>query len=75
MHGTSLVALWIRIHMPLQRTWFDPWSGKKIPHATEQLSPSTTTTESYMPQILKPAPPPTACMPPLLKPKNLEPVL
>ena len=23
---------------------FDPWSGK-IPHAVEQLSPSTTTTE------------------------------
>ena len=29
---------------------FDPWSGRKIPHATEQLSLFTTTREACMPQ-------------------------
>ena len=28
-------------------TGFDPWSGK-IPHAAEQLSPCTTTTEPVL---------------------------
>ena len=32
------------IHLPMQGTWFDPWSGK-IPHILEQLSLCTTTTE------------------------------
>ena len=27
--------------------WFEPWSGK-IPHAAEQLSPCTTTTEPVL---------------------------
>ena len=40
---------------------FNPWS-EKIPHAWEQLSPSTTTTK-------------TALVRQLLKPVNLEPVL
>ena len=30
------------------RHGFDPWSGK-IPHAKEQLSPRTTTTEALVP--------------------------
>ena len=42
--GTSLVAQWIRICLPLQGHGFDTWSGK-IPCALEQLSPRTTTTE------------------------------
>ena len=32
---------------------FNPYSGK-IPHAVEQLSPRTTTTEARMLQLLKP---------------------
>ena len=28
---------------------FEPWSGK-IPHASEQLSPCTTTTEAHAPR-------------------------
>ena len=35
--GTSLVAQWLRIHLPMKGPVFDPWSGK-IPHAAEQLS-------------------------------------
>ena len=31
----------IRIQLPMQETRFHPWSPK-IPHAAEQLSPSTT---------------------------------
>ena len=42
--GASLVAQWLRIHLPMQGYRFKPWSGK-IPHAAEQLSPCTTTTE------------------------------
>ena len=42
--GTSLVALWLRICLPVQGTQVDPWSGK-IPHAAEQLSLCATTTE------------------------------
>ena len=40
----SLVAQWLRIHLPMQGTRVEPWSGK-IPHAAEQLSPCATTTE------------------------------
>ena len=29
---------WLRIHLPMQGTWFDPWSGK-IQQAWEHLSP------------------------------------
>ena len=43
-NGTYLVVPWLRIHLPLQGTRFNPWSGK-IPHAVEQLSPCATTTE------------------------------
>ena len=42
--GASLVAQWLRIHLPMQGTQFEPCSGK-IPHAVEQLSPCATTTE------------------------------
>ena len=33
----SLVVQWLRVHLPMQGTQFDPWSGK-IPQAMEQLS-------------------------------------
>ena len=42
--GASLVAQWLRIHLPMQGTRFEPWSGK-IPRAVEPLSPRATTTE------------------------------
>ena len=42
--GTSLVVHWLRIHLPMQGTGFDPWS-RKIPNGTEQLSPCATATE------------------------------
>ena len=42
--GTSLVAPWLRIRLPMQGHGFQPWSGK-IPHAGEQLSLCATTTE------------------------------
>ena len=53
--GTSLEAPWLRIRLPMGSnpgimgsipgfTGFDPRS-RKIPHAAEQLSPCTTTTE------------------------------
>ena len=43
--GTSLVAQWLRICLPMQGGHgFDPWS-RKIPHAAEQLSLCATTTE------------------------------
>ena len=38
LYGTSLVVQWLRIHLPMQETSFNPWS-RKIPHAMEQLSP------------------------------------
>ena len=41
--GTSLVAQWLRIHLPLQGT-----RSGKTPHAAEQLSPSATTTEPVL---------------------------
>ena len=37
----------------MQGTQFDPWS-EKIPHASEQLSPCTTTTEAPMPRAHAP---------------------
>ena len=42
--GTSLVVQWLRIRLPCRGHRFEPWS-EKIPHAVEQLSPCTTTTE------------------------------
>ena len=41
---TSLVAQWIRIHLPVRETWVWPLA-RKIPHASEQLSPRATTAE------------------------------
>ena len=43
----SLVAQWLRIHLPSRGPGFEPWSGK-IPHAAEQLSPCATTTEPVL---------------------------
>ena len=42
--GTSLVAQWVGIHLTMQETWLDPWSGKTS-HAAGQLSPCATATE------------------------------
>ena len=44
---TSLVAKWIRIHLPSRGDGFDPRSGK-IPHVAEQPSPCTTTFEPVL---------------------------
>ena len=43
-----LVAQWIRIILTTQGVWVDPQS-RKIPHAVEQLSPCTATTEARVP--------------------------
>ena len=45
--GTSLEVHWLRIHLPMQGTGFDPWSGK-TPHAVEQLSLCSTTAEAML---------------------------
>ena len=44
MRRTSLVVQWTGIHLSVQGTWFNAWSGK-IQRATEQLSSCPTTTE------------------------------
>ena len=44
----SLVAQWSKVCMPTQGHRFNPWS-RKIPHAVEQLSPCTTTTDPVCP--------------------------
>ena len=45
--GTSLVVLWLRIHLAMQETRVPSLGqGIKIPHATEQLNLCTTTRES-----------------------------
>ena len=41
---TSLVAQWLRIRLPMQGTWVLALV-REIPHAAEQLSLCTTTTE------------------------------
>ena len=48
IHGASLMAQWSRIHIAVQGTGSIPGPGTKIPHATEQLSPCTTTTQSAL---------------------------
>ena len=45
--GVSLVAQWLRILLPMQGTRVQALA-RKILHATEQLSPCTTTTESEL---------------------------
>ena len=68
---TSLVAQWLRIHLPVQGHGFQPWSGK-IPHAAEQGSrgPCLLSLHSRArePQLLKP-PPSRAHVPQLLSPR------
>ena len=51
--GTSLVVQWLRIHLPVQGMGFNPWFWK-IPHATEQLSLSATTSEARAPRPREP---------------------
>ena len=51
--GTSLVAQWFKIHLPMQGHRFDPWPGK-IPHAMQQLSPWATTTKALVPRARAP---------------------
>ena len=43
--GTSLVAQWLRIHLPMEGTRVQSLVREEIPHAAEQLSPCATTTE------------------------------
>ena len=43
--GMSLVVQCLRICLPMQGMWFNPWQGPKIPHATRQLSPCAITRE------------------------------
>ena len=43
--GTCMVVQWWRICLPMQEVWVWSGQGTKIPHALEQLSPFTTTTE------------------------------
>ena len=45
--GTSLVAQWLRIRLPMQGHGFKPWP-RKIPHAVEQLSLRATTPEPVL---------------------------
>ena len=65
--GTSPVVQWLRAHLPMHRTriWSlvqeDPiWHratkprSRKIPYATEQLSPRAATTESCAPRAYAP---------------------
>ena len=78
--GTSLVAQWLTIHLPMQGTQFEPWSWSKIPHASEELSACAATTEpmchNYWACALEPASHTAEpAMPQLLKPVHLEPVL
>ena len=63
----SLVAQWLRIHLPMQGTRVKPWSGK-IPYAVEQLSLCATTSEPTQHNY-------RACTAQLLKPVHVEPVL
>uniref|UniRef100_A0A8B9WQ99 Folylpolyglutamate synthase, mitochondrial n=1 Tax=Bos mutus grunniens TaxID=30521 RepID=A0A8B9WQ99_BOSMU len=49
--GPSLVVRWLRIHLPMQRTWVRSLVGEtKIPHALGQLSPLATTRQVHTPQ-------------------------
>ena len=38
LSGTSLVAQWLRIHLPMRGHRFEPWSGE-IPHAGGATKP------------------------------------
>ena len=44
LRGTSLVAQWLRIRLPMQGTWVRALVQEDL-HAVEQLSPCATTTE------------------------------
>ena len=50
---TSLVVQWLRICLPMQETQVYPRS-EKIPHALEQFSPYTPTTEAHSPRAHNP---------------------
>ena len=41
---TSWVVPWLRIRLPVQGTWGNPWFGR-IPHASGQVSPLATSAE------------------------------
>ena len=58
--GTSLVAQWIRICLPMQGT--HPWSGK-ISHATEKPSLLAATADTMPPQRLCPTAKSSPCSP------------
>ena len=47
----SLVVQWLRIHLPIQRTWVRSLVGEtEAPHALGQLSPLATTRQVHTPQ-------------------------
>ena len=76
--GTSLVAQWLRIHLPMQGHGFEPWS-RKIPHAVEQLTPApqilSLCSRAREPQLLSPCATTTeACTPRARAPQQEKPL-
>ena len=57
LYRASLVVQWLRIHLPMQGTQVPPPVGED-PHASEQLTPCATTTETalWSPGSLEPVP-------------------
>ena len=52
---TFLMVRWLRIYLPIPRTWLWPLvGGAKILHTSEQLSPHVATTEPACPGAHKP---------------------
>ena len=81
LQRTFLVGQWIRICLPMQGTWVDPWS-RKIPHLgiaqpvdhnywAWALEPGSHNYWAYMPQQLK-SPHPRAHAPQWEKPLQQE---
>ena len=70
--GTSLVAQWLGVCLPMQGHGFEPWSGR-IPRVVEQLACApqllSLCSRAHKPQQLSPR------VPQLLTPTCLEPVL
>ena len=50
---TSLMAQWVRVHLPMQATQV-PSLVRKTPRGAQQLSPCVTTTEAQAPRALAP---------------------
>ena len=72
LHGASLVAQWLRIHLPMQGTWVQAlvWEDPTYRRATKPMH------HNYWACALEPVSHNYwACVPQLLKPVCLEPVL